>query len=157
MHGDAQRRTPIQSFSSTVTTMTHTQVWTLSYVVLSLYAFFKKKNFYGYGFYWLAVMAPSSASVFVIDKWLFWGFNNDRNDIVAITFFVVVIVHLTSVVKPLLLCSLYFWTSSLLCYQTCLSSVFWNFLCSLFVNIQLIFIMFLCNVWWNQSYFAPQW
>ncbi|KAH1207844.1 hypothetical protein GmHk_15G042833 [Glycine max] len=33
-------------------------------------------------------MAPSSASVFVIDKWLFWGFNNDRNDIVAITFFV---------------------------------------------------------------------
>ncbi|KAL5156965.1 hypothetical protein HKD37_15G041805 [Glycine soja] len=25
MHGDAQRRTPIQSFSSTVTTMTHTQ------------------------------------------------------------------------------------------------------------------------------------
>jgi len=71
--------------------------------------------FYAYGFYWLAVMAPSLASVFVVNRQLFWGFNDDHNDTIAIVFFVVIIVHLASVVKPLLLCSLlYSQISSLL-------------------------------------------
>ena len=76
-HSDARRCTLIQSFSSTVTTVTHTQVWTLSYVVSSLYAFFII-FFYAYGFYWLAVMASSSASVFVVNRLLFWGFDDDH-------------------------------------------------------------------------------
>ena len=42
--------------------------------------------FYAYGFYWLVVMVPSSASVIVVDRRLFWGFNNDRNDAIAIAF-----------------------------------------------------------------------
>ncbi|KAH1209381.1 hypothetical protein GmHk_15G043931 [Glycine max] len=50
-------------------------------------------------------MAPSSASVFLVDKRLFWGFDDDRNNTVVITFFVVVIVPLASIVKPLLLMS----------------------------------------------------
>ena len=111
-YNNTRRLTPIQSFSS-VTTTTHTQVWTLSYVVSFLYVFLF--FFYAYGFYWLVVMAPSSASVFLVDKRLFWGFDDDRNNTVVITFFVVVIVPLASIVKPLLLCSLlYSQTSSLL-------------------------------------------
>ena len=38
-HGDTRRRTPIQLFLSTMTTTTHTQVWTLSHAVSFLYAF----------------------------------------------------------------------------------------------------------------------
>ena len=77
--------------------------------------------FYAYDFYWLAVMAASSASVFDVERWLFWGFDDDCNGVVAIAFFMVVIVHLASVVKPLLLCSLlYSQTSFLLYYETCL-------------------------------------
>ena len=61
-------------------------------------------------------MALLSASVFVIDRRLFWGFNDDRNGIVVVGFFVVVIVHVASVVKPLLLCSLlYSQTSKFKC------------------------------------------
>ena len=83
-------------------------------------------------------MALLSASVFVIDRRLFWGFNDDRNGIVVVGFFVVVIVHVASVVKPLLLCSLlYSQTSSLLfsVMKLVFSSLFRNFLYYLFVKI----------------------
>ena len=52
-------------------------------------------------------MAPLSASDFIVDEHLFWGFDDDEcNGIVAVAFVVVVIVHLTFVVKPLFLSSL---------------------------------------------------
>ena len=102
--------------------------------------------FFAYGFYWLVVMTSSSASVFLVDKRLFWDFDDDHNSTIVITFFVVIIVHLASVAKPLLLCSLlYSQTSSLLfsIMKLVFSFLLRNFLCSLFVNIQLIFVMFL--------------
>ncbi|KAG4962970.1 hypothetical protein JHK82_039647 [Glycine max] len=60
-------------------------------------------------------MTPSLASVFIINGRLFWGFDNDRNGVIVVAYFVdrngtvtvafamVVIVHLASIVKPRLL------------------------------------------------------
>jgi len=106
--------------------------------------------FYAYDFYWLAIMAPLSTSVFVVDWWLFWGFDDDCNDVVAIAFFVVVIIHLASIVKPLLLCSLLYSQTSFILFsimKLAFSSLLWNFLCYLFVNIQLIFVIFLYRMY----------
>ncbi|KAG4954037.1 hypothetical protein JHK87_039631 [Glycine soja] len=62
-------------------------------------------------------MTPSLASVFIINGRLFWGFDNDRNGVIVVAYFVdrngtvtvafamVVIVHLASIVKPRLLMS----------------------------------------------------
>ena len=108
--------------------------------------FFLKK-FYVYGVYWLAVMESSSASVFVVNKQLFWGFDDDCNDVVVIMFFVVVIVHLASIFKPLILCSLlysqtsFLLFSSLLCYETCL-----------FFSILKIFVFSICENTINVCY-----
>ena len=90
-------------------------------------------------------MAPSSASVFFIDGWLFWGFDDNRNNAIVIAYFVdrngtisaafamVVIVHLASVVKPLLLFSLLYSQTSSLLFSVLKLFVF--FVCENTINV----------------------
>ena len=101
-HSNAQQRTTMHTHTIIPVDGDHNNAHPgLDFIVCCVaFVCFFNFFFYVYGFYWLVVMAPSSASVFIVDKRLFWGFDDDCNDVVTIAFFLVVIVHLASVVKP---------------------------------------------------------
>ena len=137
-HSDARRHTATHTHTIVPVDDDHNDAHpSLEFIVYCvIFLHFFKFFFYGYGVYWLVVIASLSASVFVVDRRLFWGFDDNRNGVVVDKLLRISLTEMASLSSHLLWWSLSIWPllsnpfSCLLFFILKLflfSSLLWNF------------------------------